>query len=203
MEFESSIKEDLLLLGVKADIIVHTSDHFEKIYQYALQLIKEGLAYVDNTDTDTMRNERFDGIESKNRNLSIEKNLELFKEMKLGTEIGVSSCLRAKMDMSDLNKCMRDPVIFRCNLTPHHIHGDKWKMYPTYDFACPIVDSLDGVTHALRTIEYRDRNPQYEWFLVKLKLRKVHIWDFRYLFFNKSFEFCLHFAIQEKAHLVC
>jgi glutamyl-tRNA synthetase len=78
---------------------------------------------------------------------------------------------------------MRDPVIYRCNEVPHHIHGNKWKMYPTYDFACPIVDSLDGVTHALRTIEYRDRNAQYEWFLEKLAIRKVHIWDFRSVYY--------------------
>jgi glutamyl-tRNA synthetase len=81
--------------------------------------------------------------------------------------------------MSNPNKCLRDPTIYRCNLTPHHITGTKWKMYPLYDFACPIVDSLDGVTHALRTIEYRDRNPQYQWFLKNLELRNIHIWDYR------------------------
>jgi glutamyl-tRNA synthetase len=183
MEFEESIKEDLALLGIKPDQVVHTSDHFDKLYSYALELIKKGLAYVDDTDVDTMRNQRFDGIESKNRNLSVDQNLELFDEMKKGTPKGFACCLRAKIDMQDKNKCMRDPVIYRCNDTPHHLHGTKWKMYPTYDFACPIVDSLDGVTHALRTIEYRDRNAQYAWFLESLSLRKVHVWDFSRLSF--------------------
>jgi glutamyl-tRNA synthetase len=183
MEFEESIKEDLALLGIKPDQVVHTSDHFDKLYEYAISLIKKGLAYVDDTDVDTMRNQRFDGIESKNRNLSIEENLALFEEMKRGTSRGFECCLRAKINMQDKNKCMRDPVIYRCNDTPHHLHGTKWKMYPTYDFACPIVDSLDGVTHALRTIEYRDRNAQYSWFLDALGLRKVHVWDFSRLSF--------------------
>ena len=100
--------------------------------------------------------------------------------MTKGTEIGLKYCLRAKMDMTNKNKALRDPVIYRCNLLPHIKTGDKWKVYPTYDFACPIVDSIEGVTHALRTNEYRDRNPQYEWFLTSLELRYVHIWDYRY-----------------------
>ncbi|KAJ2996064.1 hypothetical protein HDV02_000214 [Globomyces sp. JEL0801] len=184
MEFENSIKEDLKLLGIKPDVTTHTSDNFDKIYDYAVALIKQGGAYVDNTDVDTMRDERFNGIESKNRNLSIEENLRIFdKEMKKGTELGMTYCLRAKIDMQDPNKCMRDPVLYRCNSTPHHVHGTKWKMYPTYDFACPIVDALEGVTHALRTIEYRDRNAQFEWFLNALKLRKVHVWDYSRLNF--------------------
>lgn len=80
--------------------------------------------------------------------------------------------------MQDKNKAMRDPVIYRCNLIPHIRTGTTWKIYPIYDFACPIVDSVEGVTHALRTNEYRDRNPQYDWFLKALSIRKVEIWDF-------------------------
>ena len=178
MEFESSIKEDLSLLGIHGDVVTHTSDYFDLLYDLAVKLISNGNAYVDETDLETMRAERFDGIESKFRNRSIQENLSRFQEMKNGSEIGLKSCLRAKIDMKDNNKAMRDPVIYRCNLTPHHFTGTKWKMYPTYDFACPIVDSHEGVTHALRTNEYRDRNPQYEWFLKTLELRWVHIWDF-------------------------
>ncbi|KAI9292052.1 glutamyl-tRNA synthetase [Neoconidiobolus thromboides FSU 785] len=177
-EFEESIKEDLLLLGIKGDVITHTSDHFDKLYQLAIDTIKKGLAYVDDTDQNTMRDERMKGIASKNRDLSIEENLKRFQEMTEGTEFGLTACLRAKMSVDNKNKAMRDPVIYRCNLTPHHRTGSKYKVYPTYDFACPAVDSIEGVTHALRTNEYRDRNPQYEWFLEKLELRKVHIWDF-------------------------
>jgi len=182
-EYENSIKEDLQLLGIKPDVTSHTSDHFNKIYDYALQMIKLGLAYVDDTDQETMRAQRFDGLESKCRNKSVEDNLKDFEEMKEGTEFGQKSCLRAKIDMLDKNKAMRDPVIYRCNLIPHPHTGTMYKMYPTYDFVCPIVDSIEGVTHALRTNEYRDRNPQYEWFLKALKLRWVHIWDYSRLNF--------------------
>lgn len=177
-EFEESIKEDLRLIGIEGDVCTHTSDYFDKIYEYAIQIIKDGKAYVDDTDRDTMRLQRGEGIPSKCRDLPVEENLRRFEEMKNGTEFGLTCCLRAKISVDDKNKALRDPVIYRCNLLSHHRTGDKWKMYPTYDFACPIVDSLEGVTHALRTIEYRDRNPQYEWFLTNLKIRWVHIWDY-------------------------
>jgi len=177
-EFEESIKEDLKLIGIEGDVCTHTSDHFDTIYNYAIQIIKDGKAYVDDTDRDTMRQQRGEGIPSKCRDLPVEENLRRFEEMKNGTEFGLKCCLRAKISVDDKNKALRDPVIYRCNLLPHHQTGDKWKIYPTYDFACPIVDSIEGVTHALRTIEYRDRNPQYEWFLKNLNLRWVHIWDY-------------------------
>lgn len=127
-----------------------------------------------------MRQERWDGIASKHRDDSVEDNLKHFEEMKKGTNEGVRWCIRAKISVDNPNKALRDPVIYRCNLLPHHRTGDKWKIYPTYDFACPIVDSLEGVTHALRTNEYRDRNPQYYWMIEALSLRPVFIWDFRY-----------------------
>ncbi|KAI8056251.1 tRNA synthetases class I, catalytic domain-containing protein [Syncephalis plumigaleata] len=177
-EFEESITQDLELLGIRGDIITHTSDYFDKLYEYALQMINEGKAYVDDTDQATMRAQRMDGVASKCRDQSVEENLRRFDEMKRGTEFGVTCCLRAKMSVDAKNKALRDPVIYRCNLQPHHLTGDRWKIYPTYDFACPIVDSIEGVTHALRTNEYRDRNPQYEWFLKALNLRWVHIWDY-------------------------
>ncbi|KAI9090509.1 tRNA synthetases class I, catalytic domain-containing protein [Phlyctochytrium arcticum] len=177
-EFEEAIKEDLRLIGVIGDVITYTSDSFDAIYNYALEMIKSGKAYVDNTDVETMRAERMVGTESKCRNTTVEENLRLFEEMKQGTEHGLTCCLRAKIDMKAKNKTLCDPVLYRCNLTPHHRTGTKWKIYPTYDFACPIVDSLEGVTHALRTNEYRDRNAQYEWILNALNLRHVHIWDY-------------------------
>ncbi|RKP36299.1 tRNA synthetases class I, catalytic domain-containing protein [Dimargaris cristalligena] len=184
MEYEESIVEDLKLLGITSEKITHTSDYFDQLYEYALELIRKGLAYVDDTDNLTMREERGAGIESRCRNNSMEENLKRFAEMTEGTEYGLKCCLRAKMSVDNPNKAMRDPVIYRCNIdAPHHIHGRKWKVYPTYDFACPVVDSLEGVTHALRTNEYRDRNPQYEWFFDALGIRKVHIWDFSRLNF--------------------
>ncbi|KNE55446.1 glutamine-tRNA ligase [Allomyces macrogynus ATCC 38327] len=178
MEFEDSIKQDLAMIGVAPDVVTHTSDSFPLLLQYAEQLIRQGDAYVDDTDQETMRNERMHGIASKNRDNSIEENLRRWNEMKQGTEVGLKNCLRAKMSVDDKNKALRDPVLYRCNLTPHHKTGSTYKVYPTYDFACPVVDSVEGVTHALRTNEYRDRNPQYEWVLQKLNLRHVHIWDF-------------------------
>ncbi|KAG0269729.1 hypothetical protein DFQ27_002398 [Actinomortierella ambigua] len=182
-EYEESIKEDLKLIGIAPENYSHTSDYFEQIYQLALQLIKDGNAYVDDTTQEQMRAERMDGIASKCRNLSVEENLRRFEEMKNATEFGLTACLRAKISVDNPNKALRDPVIYRCNLIPHARTGTAWKMYPLYDLACPIVDALEGVTHALRTDEYHDRNPQYQWFLDALKLRQVHIWEYSRLNF--------------------
>ncbi|KAI8971367.1 tRNA synthetases class I, catalytic domain-containing protein [Pilobolus umbonatus] len=177
-EFEDSIKEDLALIGVDSSIVSHTSDFFDQLYELALKMIKEGHAFCDDTDQATMREQRTARIPSKCRDNSIEENLRRFGEMTKGSEEGLKNCLRAKIDYNSPNGTMRDPVIYRCNLTPHHYTGDKWKVYPTYDFACPVVDSLEGVSHALRTNEYRDRNVQYQWMIDTLGLRKVTIWDF-------------------------
>ncbi|KAI6717330.1 hypothetical protein JHW43_000233 [Diplocarpon mali] len=186
-EFQDSIAEDLKLVGIKPDKTSFTSDYLEDLYQYGIRMIKEGHAYADDTDQETMRAERMDGIASKNRDKSVEENLAIFEQMKEGTETGRRYCIRAKMSVDNPNKAMRDPVIYRCNVdTPHHRTGIAWKMYPTYDFACPIVDSLEGVTHALRTTEYTDRNPQYQWFLDTLKLRQVHMWDFARMNFIRT-----------------
>lgn len=185
-EFQDAIVEDLALMGIKPDKTSYTSDYLEVLYQYCIRMIKEGHAYADDTDQETMRAERMDGIASKNRDNSLEQNLAMFEEMKAGTEKGLTYAIRAKLSVDNPNKAMRDPVIYRCNLEPHHRTGTAWKMYPTYDFACPIVDSLEGVTHALRTTEYTDRNPQYQWFLDTLKLRQVHMWDFARMNFIRT-----------------
>lgn len=185
-EFQDAITEDLSLMGIKPDKISHTSDYFQELDDYCVRMIKEGHAYGDDTERETMAAERFDGIKSKRRDESVEDNLSRFGEMKAGTEEGKRWFIRSKMSIDNPNKAMRDPVIYRCNPHPHHRTGDKWLAYPTYDFACPIVDSLEGVTHALRTIEYRDRNPQYEWFLKTLSLRPVHIWDFARMNFTRT-----------------
>ncbi|TFY55086.1 hypothetical protein EVG20_g9451 [Dentipellis fragilis] len=182
-EFEDTILEDLSLLDIKGDKVTHTSDYFDYLYDLAVKMIEAGDAYADDTEQAQMREERGKGIASKNRDAPVEVNLAHFAEMKKGTPEGLRWCIRAKMSVDNPNKAMRDPVIYRCNLLPHHRTGDKWKIYPTYDFACPVVDSLEGVTHALRTNEYRDRNPQYQWMISTLKLRPVHIWDFSRLNF--------------------
>lgn len=185
-EFQDSILEDLKLLGIVGDKLTYTSDHFDRLYEEAIKLIKLGKAYCDDTPQEQMRHERMEGIASKNRDRSVEENLVEFKNMANATEQGTKTCLRAKISVDDPNKAMRDPVIYRCNPSPHHRTGDKYKIYPTYDFACPIVDSIEGVTHALRTIEYRDRNPQYWWMTDALGLRKVHVWDFSRLNFIRT-----------------
>lgn len=182
-EFEETILEDLSLLNIQGDSITHTSDYFDTIYDLAIRLIKAGKAYTDDTEQALMREERGKGVASAHRDDSVEDNLKHFSEMKAGTPEGVRWCLRAKISVDDQNKALRDPVIYRCNLIPHHRTGDRWKIYPTYDFACPIVDSIEGVTHALRTNEYRERNVQYYWMIDALALRPVHIWDFSRLNF--------------------
>ncbi|KWU44321.1 glutamyl-tRNA synthetase [Rhodotorula sp. JG-1b] len=182
-EFEQSIIEDLALLGIKADATSYTSDYFDTLQQMAVQLIKDGKAYADDTEQEKMRDERMNGVASARRNLSPEESLARFAEMATGSTEGKRWCLRAKMSIDDPNKALRDPVIYRVNDLPHHRTGTRYKIYPTYDFACPVVDALEGVTHALRTNEYRDRNPQYQWMLDATKSRKVEVWDFGRLAF--------------------
>ncbi len=176
--FEKVILEDIKLLGLKPDIFSHTSDHFDTMLKMCEDLIREGKAYCDDTEGEQMKKEREERAESKNRNNSVEKNLEVWEMMKKGDKKGLPWCVRAKIDMNSDNGCLRDPTIYRCKTEPHVRTGLKYKVYPTYDFACPIVDSVEGVTHALRTTEYHDRDDQYAWFIKALKLRKPHIWSY-------------------------
>jgi glutamyl-tRNA synthetase len=166
--------------------VSYTSDWFDELYDQCVQMLKNSLAYADDTEQMKMRDERMNGIASARRDSSAEDSLARFEEMKKGNEEGVKWCIRAKMSVDNPNKAMRDPVIYRCNPQAHHRTGDKWKIYPTYDFCCPIVDSLEGVTHALRTTEYNDRDAQYQWFISNLKLRKVHNWGFARLNFVRT-----------------
>ncbi|OII77166.1 glutamyl-tRNA synthetase family protein [Cryptosporidium andersoni] len=182
-EFQNSIMEDLKVLNVSFYSLSFTSDYFDEIMNYCKEMIKMGKAYADNTPVEVMREERGKGIENQNRNNTVEENLKLWDEMISGSEDGLKCCIRAKIDMSCKNKCMRDPVIYRCILLPHHRTGTKYKVYPTYDFACPIVDSIEGVTHALRTNEYSDRIEQYQWVIKALDLRPVNIYEFSRLNF--------------------
>lgn len=187
IKYEQSIIEDLKNLGLKYDKVSYTSEYFDLLEEYCISLIKSGKAYADDTDVDTMRVQRGEGIESVNRNQSVEKNMELFEEMRKGSDIGQKHCIRAKIDMQSKNKCMRDPVIYRCIVEiPHHRYQFKYKCYPTYDFACPIIDSVEGVTHALRTNEYSDRIEQYNWMLNALQLRKVYIYEFSRISFVRT-----------------
>uniref|UniRef100_A0A8C0ETP0 Bifunctional glutamate/proline--tRNA ligase n=1 Tax=Bubo bubo TaxID=30461 RepID=A0A8C0ETP0_BUBBB len=173
-DFEKVILEDVAMLHIKPDQFTYTSDHFETIMKYAEKLIQEGKAYVDDTPAEQMKAER------------VNKNLQMWEEMKKGTEYGQTCCLRAKIDMSSNNGCMRDPTLYRCKNQPHPRTGSTYKVYPTYDFACPIVDSIEGVTHALRTTEYHDRDEQFYWIIEALGIRKPYIWEYSRLNLNNT-----------------
>ena len=178
-EYEESIVADLKTLGVIPDVITHTSDSFDIMFEMMEKLIKEGKAYCDKSDVVTMREQRMARQENSYRSNTVEENLRLWREMIAGSEEGCATCVRGKIDMTAVNGCMRDPVFFRCNTeVPHVRTGTKYKCYPTYDFACPIVDSIEGVTHALRTTEYHDRNEQFQWVCAALKIRCPAIHEF-------------------------
>jgi glutamyl-tRNA synthetase len=180
-EFLDSIKHDLNLLQIFPDSVSSTSDHFGLLQDYMERMIANGDAYLDNTPVERMREERDVGTESTCRSQSVEENLAIWRRFVAGE--AAEYCVRAKMFMTSKNKCLRDPVFYRFNATPHLKTGSTHQVYPTYDFACPIVDSVEGVTHALRTSEYNDRNDMYKWVQEKLELRKVNISDFSRLNF--------------------
>ncbi|CAG8215035.1 unnamed protein product [Penicillium olsonii] len=186
LEFQDAILEDLALMGIHPDKVSYTSDYFDHLHDYCVRIIQSGNAYADDTDKVTMKDQRWDGLPSQHRDLCPDESLAHFAEMKKGTPEGLRWCIRAKISVDDTNKAMRDPVIYRCNPAHHHRTCDSWVIYPTYDFACPIVDSIEGVTHALRSIEYRDRNPQYQWMLDTLGLRTVQVWDFARMNFIRT-----------------
>ena len=187
-EFQDAIREDVALLGIKPDTISYTSNYFDQIDEQCVKIIKAGKAYADDTPGDVMSTMRMAREPSVHRDDSIEDNLARYEDMKSGTEEGRRWCIRAKISHANDNASLRDPVIFRCpkNQTPHHRTGDKYKAYPTYQFACPIVDSIEGITHALRTTEYNDQDAQYKWILKALELRPVYIWTFSKIQFVRT-----------------
>ena len=167
-EFVDSIKEDVLWLGADfGEHLYFASDYFEIMYEKAVLLIKKGLAFVCDLSAEEIREYRGTlkepGRNSPYRDRSIEENLKLFTEMKDGKYPDGSKVLRAKIDMSAPNINMRDPVIYRIARLAHHNTGDRWCIYPMYDFAHPIEDAIEGVTHSICTLEFEDHRPLYEW----------------------------------------
>lgn len=169
VEYVDSIMEDIKWLGFEWDNVYYASDYFPEIYKCAVKLIEKGLAYVDDLSAEEIRQYRGTltepGKESPFRNRSVEENLDLFKRMTDGEFETGSKVLRAKIDMASGNINMRDPVIYRVLHAHHHRTGDKWCVYPMYDFAHPISDTAEGVTHSLCSLEFEDHRPLYDWVL--------------------------------------
>ena len=183
-EYVKSIEEDLRWLGAEpTGGIYYGSDYFDKCYKYAVKLIKDGKAYVDDLTADEMREYRGTltepGKESPWRNRSVEENLDLFERMKNGEFPDGSHTLRAKIDMASPNMNMRDPAIYRIVHAHHHRQGDKWCIYPLYDFAHPIQDALEGITHSLCSIEFENHRPLYDWVVDNIGFEhKPHQYEF-------------------------
>ncbi|MCI8649842.1 MAG: glutamine--tRNA ligase/YqeY domain fusion protein [Anaerotruncus sp.] len=166
-EYVESIEEDLRWLGAIPDHIFYGSDYFDKCYDFAVQLIRDGKAYVCDLSAEQMREYRGTltqpGKPSPCRDRSVEENLDLFERMKNGEFPDGSKTLRAKIDMASPNINMRDPAIYRIVRAHHHRQGDKWCIYPLYDYAHPIQDAIEGITHSLCSLEFENHRPLYEW----------------------------------------
>ncbi len=174
MEYINSIQNDVKWLGFKWTRICHSSDYFERLYGYALELINKGLAYVDELSPDEIREYRGTltkpGKESPYRNRTVEENLALFEKMKNGEFKEGQACLRAKIDMASPFICMRDPVIYRIRFAEHAITKDKWCIYPMYDFTHCISDAIEGITHSICTLEFQDNRRLYDWVLEHISI---------------------------------
>ena len=173
VEYVESIEEDVRWLGFTwNDRPYFASDYFERLYEYAVHLIKQGLAYVDSLTADEIRTYRGTlkepGRESPYRNRSVDENLDLFARMRAGEFADGALVLRAKIDMASPNINMRDPVLYRIRRAHHHRTGDEWCIYPMYDFAHPPSDALEHITHSLCTLEFEDHRPLYDWLIENL-----------------------------------
>jgi glutaminyl-tRNA synthetase len=174
VEYVDSIKEDIQWLGFTwDDREYYASDYFGKLWEFAVALIKRGLAYVDDQSAETISEQKGTptqpGVESHYRNRSVDDNLDLFYRMNEGEFEEGSRVLRAKIDMASPNMHMRDPILYRILLTPHHRTGTEWKVYPMYDFAHGQSDYFEGITHSLCTLEFEVHRPLYDWFVDQLK----------------------------------
>ncbi len=190
IEYVDSIKQDVEWLGYKWDGDVHfTSDYFDQLYAWAITLIKEGKAYVCDLNQEEMReyrgNLKDSGKNSPYRERSVEENLDLFARMRDGEFEDGKRSLRIKVDMAHPNMQMRDPVIYRIKNTEHHQTGDKWHIYPSYDYAHGQGDAIEGVTHSVCTLEFIEHRPLYEWFIENLPVpSKPHQYEFSRLNVN-------------------
>ena len=171
-EYVEAIKSDIEWLGFHAANVYYASEYFDFIYECAVKLIEKGKAYVDDLTADEIREYRGTltepGKNSPYRERSVEENLRLFREMTDGKYADGEKVLRAKIDMASPNMNMRDPVIYRILHVPHHQTGDKWCVYPMYDFAHPLSDAKEGVTYSLCSLEFENHRPLYDWFIKEI-----------------------------------
>ena len=168
-EYVDNIMQDIRFLGCDwGDGLHYASDYFDQLYAYAEEIIQKGLAYVDFQTAEQMRQSRGTltepGQNSPYRDTPPEENLRLFRAMKAGAYKEGECCLRAKIDMASPNMNLRDPAMYRIMYTPHHRTGTAWCIYPMYDFAHPVSDAIEGVTHSICTLEFEDHRPLYDWF---------------------------------------
>jgi glutaminyl-tRNA synthetase len=174
VEYVDSIREDVRWLGFEWENEFFASDYFPKLYEFAVNLIKKGLAYVDDSTAEEIATQKGtpteSGTPSPYRDRSVEENLTLFERMKAGKYPDGSRVLRAKIDLASPNMHFRDPVLYRIKHSPHHRTGDEWCIYPMYDFAHGQSDSIEGITHSLCTLEFENHRPLYEWFIEKLQI---------------------------------
>lgn len=187
-EYVDSIKEDIKWLGFQWAEEHYASDYFEQLYQWACDLIKKGLAYVDDQSLEEMRENRgtvqTPGKNSPYRDRSVEENLNLFERMRNGEFPDGSKTLRAKIDMAHPNMHMRDPIMYRILHTSHHRTGDKWAIYPMYDYAHGESDSIEKITHSICTLEFDIHRPLYDWFIAQLGIFPSHQYEFARLNLN-------------------
>lgn len=181
-EYVNSIKNDVQWLGYQWAEELYTSDYFEELYQYAIKLIKDGLAYVDDSTSEEIAAAKgtptTPGTPTPYRSRSIEENLRLFEEMRAGKYPDGSKVLRAKIDLASPNMHMRDPIIYRIKHATHHRTGDKWCIYPMYDFAHGQSDSIEKITHSICTLEFIPHRPLYDWLIEKLEIFPSHQYEF-------------------------
>ena len=187
-EYVDSIKADIKWLGFEWANELYASDYFEQIYNFAVTLIKKGLAYVDDSTPEEIAalkgTPTEPGKDSPYRNRSVEENLQLFEKMKNGEFKDGAKVLRAKVDMASPNMHMRDPIMYRIRHAHHHRTGDKWCVYPMYDFAHGQSDSIENITHSICTLEFVPHRPLYDWFIEKLEIFPSHQYEFARLNLN-------------------
>lgn len=187
-EYVDSIKQDIQWLGFEWAQENYSSDYFEQLYEWACELIRKGLAYVDDQSLEQMRENRgtvqTPGKDSPYRNRSVEENLDLFRRMREGEFADGEKTLRAKIDMAHTNMHMRDPIMYRIIHASHHRTGDKWCIYPMYDYAHGEGDSIENITHSICTLEFDIHRPLYDWFIEKLGIFPSHQYEFARLNLN-------------------